>query len=92
VKYRYLKVVLWGGTSTLRWALRRGLGLRAFALLETTGRRSGRPRQTPIGHGLVADTFWLIAAHGRQHTADDPDRPRLRRTRHRRGAGKFHAG
>jgi len=65
VKYRYLKVVLWGGNRMLRWALRRGLGPRAFALLETTGRRSGRPRQTPIGNGLVADTFWLIAAHGR---------------------------
>ncbi len=49
-----------------RWALRRGFAPRAFALLETTGRHSGQPRQTPVGNGLAGDTFWLIAAHGRQ--------------------------
>ena len=39
---------------------------RAFALLETTGRRTGRARQTPVGNGLDGDTFWLVAAHGTQ--------------------------
>ncbi len=48
----------------VRWALRHGLAPRAFALLETTGRRSGRPRHTPVGNGLVGQTFWLVAAHG----------------------------
>jgi deazaflavin-dependent oxidoreductase (nitroreductase family) len=32
----------------------------------TTGRRTGRPRHTAVGNGLDGDTFWLIAAHGRQ--------------------------
>ncbi|MGI8333733.1 nitroreductase/quinone reductase family protein [Actinomadura scrupuli] len=50
----------------VRSALRRGIAPRAFALLETTGRRSGLPRHTPVGNGLVDDTFWLIAAHGTQ--------------------------
>ena len=50
----------------VRAALRRGIGPRAFALLETRGRRSGLPRHTPVGNGLDGDTFWLIAAHGRQ--------------------------
>lgn len=50
----------------VRHALRAGLAPRAFALLETTGRRSGQPRQTPVGNGLSGDTFWLIAAHGTQ--------------------------
>jgi deazaflavin-dependent oxidoreductase (nitroreductase family) len=36
-----------------------------YALLETTGRRSGLPRQTPVANGLDGDTFWLISAHGR---------------------------
>ena len=36
----------------------------APALLETIGRRSGKPRQTPIGNGLSGDTFWLVAEHG----------------------------
>lgn len=36
------------------------------ALLETTGRKSGRPRRTPVGNGLVrgTNTFWLVAEHG----------------------------
>lgn len=35
-----------------------------YALLETTGRRSGRRRVTPVGNGLIGDTFWLVAEHG----------------------------
>jgi deazaflavin-dependent oxidoreductase (nitroreductase family) len=66
LKYRALKVVLRAGNRTLCWALRRDIGPRAFALLETTGRRSGRPRQTPVGDGLDGERFWLIAVHGRQ--------------------------
>lgn len=49
-----------------RALLRRGRGPRAYALLETIGRRSGLPRQTPVGNGLVGETFWLVAAHGDQ--------------------------
>jgi deazaflavin-dependent oxidoreductase (nitroreductase family) len=37
----------------------------APALLETIGRTSGKPRQTPVGNGLNGDTFWLVAEHGR---------------------------
>jgi deazaflavin-dependent oxidoreductase (nitroreductase family) len=38
------------------------------ALLETTGRRSGRPRVTPVCDCLEDDTFWVIAQDG--HSAD----------------------
>jgi deazaflavin-dependent oxidoreductase (nitroreductase family) len=40
----------------------------SVALLETTGRRSGEPRRTPVTNGLRrgTDTFWLVAEHGRQ--------------------------
>jgi len=38
----------------------------APALLETTGRTSGRPRHTPVGNGLKGDTFWVVAEHGRR--------------------------
>jgi deazaflavin-dependent oxidoreductase (nitroreductase family) len=51
---------------TIRFMLRRGLAPPVWALLETTGRRTGRPRQTPVGNGLVGGVFWLVAAHGRQ--------------------------
>jgi deazaflavin-dependent oxidoreductase (nitroreductase family) len=36
------------------------------ALLETTGRRTGQPRCTPVCDGLEGDTFWLVAQHGRR--------------------------
>jgi deazaflavin-dependent oxidoreductase (nitroreductase family) len=35
------------------------------ALLETTGRVSGRPRVTPVCDGQEGDTFWIIAQRGR---------------------------
>jgi len=47
-----------------RFALRAGFAPRAFALLETTGRRTGLLRHTPVGNGLAGDTFWLVAVHG----------------------------
>jgi deazaflavin-dependent oxidoreductase (nitroreductase family) len=49
----------------MRLGLALGLAPHAFALLETTGRRSGRPRRTPVGNGLIGDTFWLVSEHGR---------------------------
>ena len=40
----------------------------SLALLETTGRRSGEPRRTPVTNGLQrgTNTFWLVAEHGRK--------------------------
>lgn len=35
-----------------------------YAVLETTGRRSGVTRRTPVANGMRGDTFWLISAHG----------------------------
>jgi deazaflavin-dependent oxidoreductase (nitroreductase family) len=49
---------------SVRLALRLGIAPRAFALLETTGRRSGQRRLTPVGNGLDGDVFWLVAEHG----------------------------
>lgn len=50
----------------MRFGLRHGLVPANFALLETTGRRTGQPRHTPIGGSLVGDSFWLVAEHGRR--------------------------
>jgi deazaflavin-dependent oxidoreductase (nitroreductase family) len=47
-----------------RWAVRRGLAPSGYAILETTGRRSGLPRRTPVGHRLEGDTVWIVAEHG----------------------------
>ncbi len=56
-------------------------------LLETTGRKSGEPRTTPVSHGLEpgTDTFWIVAEMGRRAAyvrnieADPRVRIRLRR-------------
>jgi len=50
---------------SVRLALRLGIAPRAFALLETTGRRSGRPCLTPVGNGLDGDVFWVVSEHGK---------------------------
>jgi deazaflavin-dependent oxidoreductase (nitroreductase family) len=42
-----------------------GLVPRGWALLETTGRRSGQPRRVPVGDGLRGERFWIVAEHGR---------------------------
>ena len=47
-----------------RFLLSRGLAPPTYALLETTGRRTGRARQVPVANGLQGDTFWLIAGLG----------------------------
>lgn len=54
------RVVKKGMRLLLHW----GLAPKAFALLMTTGWRTGLPRRTPVGNGLIGDTFWLIAARG----------------------------
>lgn len=65
-KYRWMTGLDKIYNRLTRSALRKGVAPAAFSLLETTGRRSGLPRHTPVGTGLVGDTFWLFAAHGEQ--------------------------
>ena len=49
----------------MRRLLEAGLVPRGWALLETTGRRSGEPRRVPVGNGLRGGHFWIVAEHGR---------------------------
>lgn len=59
-------------------------------VLETTGRVSGLPRQTPVGGRRVGDSFWLVSEFGeksqyvRNIKADPRVRVRLR--------GRWHSG
>ena len=41
-----------------------GMAPPGYALLETTGRQTGKPRRTPVGNGLVGRQFWIVAEHG----------------------------
>ncbi len=33
-------------------------------ILETTGRKSGKPRRTAVGGRVVDDQFWMVSEHG----------------------------
>jgi deazaflavin-dependent oxidoreductase (nitroreductase family) len=43
-----------------------GLVRPGYALLETVGRKSGKPRRTPVGDGRIGGQFWIVAEHGRK--------------------------
>lgn len=63
-----------------------GLAPPGYALIETIGHASGRRRRTPVGTGLIGDTFWLIAEHGHQaaYVQNLEQDPRIRvKVRHR---------
>ncbi|MEV4539406.1 nitroreductase/quinone reductase family protein [Asanoa sp. NPDC049518] len=47
----------------LAWALR--LPIPGDALLETTGRHSGKPRRTAVCDGRDGTVFWLVSQRGR---------------------------
>ena len=50
----------------IKLALAVGTAPPGYALLETRGRKTGKPRRTPVGNGLLGDTFWIVAEHGRK--------------------------
>ena len=50
----------------VRAAVRVGLPLPMVVILETRGRKSGQPRQIPVGKTLESDTLWIVAEHGRK--------------------------
>ena len=39
---------------------------RRYALIETIGRRTGQPRQTPVGYGLQGQACWIVSEWGKQ--------------------------
>ena len=62
-------------------------------LLETTGRKSGQPRRTPLGGRLVGNQFWLVSEFGdrSQYIRNINANPRVRlRLRGRWRSGTAH--
>jgi deazaflavin-dependent oxidoreductase (nitroreductase family) len=47
-------------------AARVGLPTPSVVILETIGRRSGRPRRVPVTRMLDGDTLWIVTEHGRR--------------------------
>ena len=50
----------------IRTLFRLGVPAPGTAILETLGRKSARPRRTPVTNGLAGDTFWVVTEHGRR--------------------------
>jgi deazaflavin-dependent oxidoreductase (nitroreductase family) len=48
----------------MRLCLAVGVNPLGVAILETTGRSTGRRRRVPVGNGRDGDDFWIIAEHG----------------------------
>ena len=37
-----------------------GLAPPGYVLLETIGRKTGKPRRTPVGNGRIGGQFWIV--------------------------------
>ena len=59
-------------------------------LLETTGRKSGQPRRTPLGGSRVGNEFWIVSEYGEksQYVRNIQANPRVRV----RIKGRWHTG
>jgi deazaflavin-dependent oxidoreductase (nitroreductase family) len=59
-------------------------------LLETTGRKSGEPRRTPLGGSRVGDQFWFVSEFGEksQYVKNIKANPNVRV----RLKGRWHTG
>src|SRR6202521_3803136 len=53
-------------TPPIKFLFAVGVILPGYALLETTGRKTGKPRRTPVGNGLLGAQFWIVAEHGQK--------------------------
>lgn len=73
----------------LRWYQRRVAGplfrgsagiVPGWAVVETIGRRTGRPHRVPVGGRMVGNTFWFLAGTGRenQYVRNIERNPRVR--------------
>jgi deazaflavin-dependent oxidoreductase (nitroreductase family) len=48
----------------IKLVLAMGQPLPGYASLETKGRKTRKPRRTPVGDGRIGYQFWLVAEHG----------------------------
>ena len=71
-----------------------GVAPPGYALLETTGCKTGKARSTPVGAGRVGNRFWIVAEHGMKsgYVRNLVRHPRVR-VKLRNGLGaKWHSG
>src|SRR5262252_3497372 len=65
MKYRFVRALQkYFLNPPIKLLLGLGLAPASYAYLETKGRKTGKPRRTPVGNGRVGSQFWLVAEHG----------------------------
>ena len=71
-----------------------GVAPPGYALLETTGRKTGQARCTPVGDARIGGQFWIVAEHGMRagYVLNIAHNPRVR-LKLREGLGaRWHTG
>src|SRR5437868_532329 len=65
-----------------------------YALLETVGRKTGKPRRTPVGNGRVAGEFWIVSEHGMKagYVRNIESNPRVRLKLRKGLLGRWYTG
>jgi deazaflavin-dependent oxidoreductase (nitroreductase family) len=65
-----------------------------YAILETTGRRTGRPRQVPVGAVSKEGAVWIVVEHGRRasYVRNLEAHPHVRMKLRHRLSTRWHAG
>jgi deazaflavin-dependent oxidoreductase (nitroreductase family) len=71
-----------------------GVAVPGRAILETTGRKTGKARRTPVGNGLVGRQFWIVAEHGHKaaYVRNIVDNPRVRLKLRNGLRARWHSG
>jgi deazaflavin-dependent oxidoreductase (nitroreductase family) len=71
-----------------------GIAPPGYALLETIGRKTGKPRRTPVGDGRVGNQFWIVAEHGMKagYVRNISGNPRVRLKLRRGILARWHTG
>jgi deazaflavin-dependent oxidoreductase (nitroreductase family) len=71
-----------------------GIAPPGYALLETTGRKTGKPRRTPVGDGRVGNQFWIVAEHGMKagYVRNIASNPRVRLKLRHGVLARWHSG
>jgi deazaflavin-dependent oxidoreductase (nitroreductase family) len=65
-----------------------------YAMLETVGRKTGKPRRTPVGDGRIGGRFWIVAEHGTKagYVRNIASNPRIRLKLRQGLRARWHAG
>jgi deazaflavin-dependent oxidoreductase (nitroreductase family) len=71
-----------------------GVAPPGYAMLETIGCKTGKPRRTPVGDGWVGYQFWIVSEHGMKagYVRNIKQNPRVRLKLREGFRARWHTG